>query len=423
VNVETKWTSAVVLVLIVLLAGASVIFFQSGVSDSSNVNPPVHVGVSFQGNTTAEAELLIDRVKSYTNLFIVGSCPVSRDETAVTEVCDYAVAAGLDIIVNFGYYDPNAASADEAFRRWPWQHTWIEEAKPKYGSHFLGVYYDDEPGGVTLDWNWTGLFDTYSSYFTEGGNSTLQKIYAKLVAANASGTNPANYDLEAQYFADFLGLTFGPTESAPKEVLTFTSDYGLYWFDYLGGYDVILAELGWNHTATQDLTLIKGAARLQNKQWGAIITWKYEQPPYLDTGPNIYEQMVQAYEAGASYITIFDYPTLDGNPYGVMQDEHFAALEAFWKNVVTAKTPTVPDYRAADVALVLPKNYGWGMRTANDKIWGMWPADDKSPQIYALSRQLLTKYGLQLDIVYDDAAFPLAGRYSQVYYWNDSYVG
>jgi len=169
--------------------------------------------------------------------------------------------------------------------------------------------------------------------------------------------------------------------------------------------------------------LIKGAARLQNKQWGAIITWKYEQPPYLDTGPNIYDQMVEAYEAGASYITIFNYPSLDGNPYGVMQDEHFAALETFWKNVVTAKTPTVPDYRAADVALVLPKNYGWGMRTANDKIWGMWTADDKSPQIWALSRQLLTKYGLQLDIVYDDAAFPLADRYKQVYYWNDSYVG
>lgn len=36
-----------------------------------------HVGVSFGGNTTTQAELLIDKVKSYTNLFVVQSGPVS----------------------------------------------------------------------------------------------------------------------------------------------------------------------------------------------------------------------------------------------------------------------------------------------------------------------------------------------------------
>ena len=47
---------------------------------------------------------------------------------------------------------------------------------------------------------------------------------------------------------------------------------------------------------------------MQNKDWGTIITWKYTQPPYLDTGENIYNQMVTSYNAGAKYITIFNYP-------------------------------------------------------------------------------------------------------------------
>ena len=410
--------SAIVIILIVLMA-ASLLLFQNSFNENSETSAPVYVGVAFQGNTTAEAKLLIDRVKSYTNLFVLGQTPVSRNETTTNEVCDYAVAAGLNIMVNFGYYDPYASSAEQAFRRWPWQHSWVEAAKSKYGDHFLGVYYDDEPGGFTLDWDWAGFFGNYSSYFSGSGNSTLHKIYAKLIEANASGTEPNDYDLEAKYFAELLGITFNPSNGAVSEVTTFTSDYALYWFDYLGGYDVLLAQLGWNHTIAQDIALVKGAARLQDKQWGAIVTWKYDKPPYLDSGKEIYKQMVSAYEAGASYIMIFNYPSLEGNAYGVMRDEHFLALEQFWQNVVVSKR-VFPDYGKADVALVLPKNYGWGMRSIDDRIWGMWGPDDKSPQIWTISQRLLTKYGLRLDIVYDDAAFPAAGKYNQIYYWNDT---
>src|SRR3989304_3051907 len=125
----TKQTFALILILIVALAATSFILFQNAVSENSNETTPPHVGVAFQGNTTAEAKLLIDRVKSYTNLFVLGHTPVSRNETATNEVCDYAVSQGLNIIVNFGYYNPNASSPEEAFRQWPWQHTWVEAAK------------------------------------------------------------------------------------------------------------------------------------------------------------------------------------------------------------------------------------------------------------------------------------------------------
>jgi len=42
--------------------------------------------------------MLIDRVKDFTNLFVPYSGPVSKNETAMTEICEYAVAADLNII-------------------------------------------------------------------------------------------------------------------------------------------------------------------------------------------------------------------------------------------------------------------------------------------------------------------------------------
>ena len=153
---------------------------------------------------------------------------------------------------------------------------------------------------------------------------------------------------------------------------------------------------------------------MQNKSWGAIITWKYNQPPYLDSGEAIYQQMLMTYEAGAKYVIIFNYPKI--NDYGIMTDEHFEALERFWNHITT--TPkSMRD--SAEAALVLPRNYGWGMRHPEDRIW-FWGPDEKSPQILELSRKLLSQYGPYLDVAYDDPAFPITSKYAQIYYWNDS---
>jgi hypothetical protein len=393
--------------------------FAQNMSIHDKEQPTVYMGVAFQGETVAEAKVLIDRVKNYTNLFILGASPVSRDESATNEVCNYAIANGLDLMVNFGYNDPNASSPDDSWRRWPWQLNWLGNATEKWRDRFLGVYYDDEPGGMQLDYDWSGFFQNYLSYFQLPGDWSLKGIFNKLHEANLTMGLPADYDLEAYYYVnDVLKENIGHNKLKDAGVTTFTSDYCLYWFDYLGGYDVMLAQLGWNHSVVQDIALAKGAARLQDKRWGAIITWKYDTPPYLDSGGEIYNQMMQAYQAGASYITIFNYPTLEGNEYGVMQEEHFAALEKFWKTTIASNSGT--ENSGPDVALVLPKNYGWGMRKTDDRLWGFWGPDDKSPKIWGISRTLISEFGLRLDIVYEDPAFPTVGKYNQVYYWNDT---
>lgn len=180
----------------------------------------------------------------------------------------------------------------------------------------------------------------------------------------------------------------------------------------------MLAQFGWNNSYIQDIALVRGAARMQNKSWGAIITWKYTEPPYLDSGEEIYRQMHAAYEAGAEYVVIFNYPQIEDNPYGALKSEHFEALQKLW-NEATQK-PRKADAGQAEAVFVLPRNYGWGMRHPEDWIWGFWGPDAKSPLIWENSRKLLSQYGTSLDIVYDDPAFPVEGKYSLIYYWNQT---
>lgn len=87
----------------------------------------------------------------------------------------------------------------------------------------------------------------------------------------------------------------------------FTSDYGLYWWDYMSGYDMVLAQLGWNNSVAQEIALVRGAAGLQGKSWGVILTWKYTQAPYLADGNEIFNQMKTCYENGAQYVILFSY--------------------------------------------------------------------------------------------------------------------
>jgi hypothetical protein len=70
------------------------------------------------------------------------------------------------------------------------------------------------------------------------------------------------------------------------------------------------------------------------------------------------------------------------------------------------------------VAFVLPKDYGWGMRRLEDRIWGLWGPDELSQQIWDNMNKLIDMYGLRLDIIYNDTSFDFTEKYSEIYYWN-----
>ncbi len=409
-------------IAIFLIVAITVAFLVPFNLADKNKEPDFYVGISFCGNTASQAKLLIDKTKEYTNLFVLQSFPISRNETAIYEICDYAVAQGLNIIINLGTYDNET---------WDWHFDIFKNGTSRWGNQFKGVYYDDEPGGIQLDYNWTEFFtnEANKAYFESLLNNTnvndtppLVQMFAKFEDARVNGTKPQNYELEAKTFAYFYRDFSAFRNITNAGIKTFTSDYTMYWYDYLVGYDVLLAQLGWNSSYIRDIDFIRGAAQVQNKEWGAIITWKYNQTPYLDSGAVLYNQMLTAYQAGAKYVIIFNYPQIGDNIYGgAMTEEHFAALEQFSHDVMsTSAIRVTSDESKADAVLVLPHNYGWGMRLPDDRIWGYWGPDEKSPQIWNITTKLLLQYRLRLDIVYDDPAFPVAGKYQHIYYWNST---
>lgn len=400
--------SFLIIILIFTAAAALVAYSQS-------TNPEtafVYVGVAFGGTTVEQAKHLIDRVKTYTNLFILnaGRNSLSTNQNSVTEICDYATNNGLNLIVNLGVKTKETPA---------WQLDFLNNSKSRYGEKFLGVYYDDEPMGIPFDWDWSGVFQNGSDAYEDPYLPGLEPIFQRLEYSNQTGNQPLIYDVEAQWYHDLLMRNRGHNALKANNITTVTSDYLLYWYDFLGNYDTIFAQIGWNTTLiNQQISQIRGAATLQNKTWGTIITWSNKEPPYLANGETIFGQMVTSYNTGAKYIVLFNYPYDDkGNSYGVLTDDHFEALERFWNQVATKAEPTTAH---AEVALILPKDYGWGMRSQNDKIWGIWPADEKAPIIWNNTEKLLSEYGLKLDIIYDDSMFPVQGNYTKIYYWNQT---
>ena len=145
----------------------------------------------------------------------------------------------------------------------------------------------------------------------------------------------------------------------------FTSDYGLYWFDYELGYDTVFAQFGWNNSRPLQIALLRGAAEAQNKNWGAIITWTYNQTPYLESGPQMYNDMVLAYDSGATYIAVYD--SSQNYTSTTLTQDDFNALKKFWNYV--QQNPDKHGSLKADTAVVLPQDYGFGFRSPDDSVW------------------------------------------------------
>jgi hypothetical protein len=130
--------------------------------------------------------------------------------------------------------------------------------------------------------------------------------------------------------------------------------------------------------------------------------------------------MISAYYAGAKYVMI---PLTLKLTYGILSQEHLAAMEQFWIHVKT--NPRSTDTKViGEAALVLPQDYGWGMRhtvyITQDRLWGIFPEDEKSPLILNSTAKLLDKYGSKLDIIYEDQRFDYKDKYGKIYFWNST---
>ncbi len=415
--VFSLFVSALLLSTVFLTVG-----FVNYLGHSEAPDEDLYFGVTYGGNTTSEAKLLIDKVKGFTNVFVLNSYDISENETAVNEICDYAAEANMHIMVYFNFIFYNYtfqfgnlynSSTWEHYGVSPWHMDWLNNARERWGDKFLGIYLYDEPGGKQLDTGyWGGNMMTFS-----GRNIT--SFYFSQVA---------NYGDAANRFVRGLmrsgSMQHAINSSIPDSINTpmpvFTADNALYWFDYLAGYNAVFVELGWNNSRAQQIALCRGAATVQNRDWGAIITWTYRQPPYIGSGPEILDDMITAYRSGAKYVLLFNFPKYpEKNPYGILGEEHFKAMKLFWDYIHNIPRDSYGQVDA-DAAFVLPKDYGWGMRSPHDSIWGFWPPDDLSPIIWDRMTALVTKYGFRLDIIYDDPQFNFTSKYSKIYYLSSS---
>jgi hypothetical protein len=449
---KRTFATIIILATIIIALFTGILLTKSDFSKTSDNPPKAYVGVTYCGDSVAQAKLLIDKVKEYTNLFVLQSGLLERDLNSVTEVGNYAVSAGMYFLPYFGNFVEPSFSA------------WLQTAKQNWGTHLLGVYYSDEPGGKMLDayvtFNDSVTGDSITK--TKYGDVVVQKIDGTVIQYEMNGNiklyqpDRANIssdiDNEATFYSNgsieivraqsglsdfsyknyqelssirpftdlndtsqrFLERDKNNIDDLKNSTKIFTSDYALYWFDYLSGYDVILGQIGWNISVTQQIAFLRGAATVQNKDWGIFITWKYQQWPYLANGTEILNQMTTAYESGAKYLVLFNYYDSNQTPYGTLQPEHFQALQTFWNNVIN-NPKEVQSSIKADTVLVLPQNYGWGARWETDHIWGIFASDNETEQYWSLMQTTLQNHGLKTDIVYADQKFPFPNIYQNIY--------
>ena len=351
----------------------------------AQTTPNVYVGIDVAYGGVDEAKAAIDRVSSFTNFVVIGSTGVTWFQDRVNETFQYAYDRGLSIIslrpsLMQGTFGDSAPLNETA---------WFDMAQNRWGDRLLGFYILDEPGGRQIDgkfeWAWNNFtgqptsYEQAASMFTEGVSRFL-----------SSQRPPLIYPYKA-----------------------FTSDYALYWYDYKAGYDVIFAEMGWNYSKQIDMALCRGAAEAQNKQWGAIVTWSYTGSPWMESGEELYKDMVLAYDNGAIYIIVFD-----SNEQGssTLTQEHYDAIQRFWNYSQTNQPKTTP--KNLRTAYVLPNAWGFGFRWPTDHIWGVWEADALAPNITKSVGALFDVYGDKLDIIYDDGSIVGNNVYRELIYWN-----
>ncbi len=380
-NHKLAFISAILLIAVIVIS----LFFALNRFNSQTSSRPFYLGVEYAyGNQTSEVKALVDKVKDYTNLFVIGSVDLTFNRTALDESADYIYSSGLNFIVLFtGFYNYNYSNGYNIAN-------WMLDAQQKYGDKFLGIYKIDEPGGNQLDNGPSQLINDTSTY-----GQTAQ---------NYVGNLSAMINLYHPYTPNL-----------------FTADYALNWFDYKGNYTAVFAEFVGNESRQRIIALDRGAANAFHKDWGVIINWKYNQGLYLENGTELYNDLALAYSSGAKYAFVFSYPKI--GEFGTLSDEqgHFEALKRFWDTLHS--NPESFGSNKAQVAYIVPADYGFGFRYPSDRIWGLFPSDTLSSKIYDdVNNTLMPTYGARFDILYNEPQVidPILKDYNKVYYWNQT---
>jgi hypothetical protein len=355
------------------------------------------VGVECGYNNVTLCKELIDKVNDYSNLFIVGSTDIAKNVSQLNTVCDYAFQARMHISVYFSSIQNYSALADHntTISQSTLPLGWLRNATSKYGDYFLGAYVNDEPGGNQLD-----------------GPAQKNKSIAETDYKNISDYYIGNLSSRIQSY-----LSIG--------VKTFTSDYGLFWFDYKSGYKAVFTELGGNNGSRQlPISLCRGAATSQGKDWGVMVTTRFYDGRILESGPELYSDLVLGYSSGAKYGVVFNYALTVSDSgqemvpyrpteYGILRDEHFMALKNFWNYM--QQNPQKRGSEKADVSLVVPRDLGFGFRNINDFVWGA-NGNAQSQKVWVTTDKYLSQYDSRVDLVYDDPEFSgsIRAHYSTV---------
>jgi hypothetical protein len=393
-----------VLLILLLISPFLINLDLTSKAENAQTSTSLYFGVDVAFESLSATEQLIDKVSFYTNLFVIGCYgPKSLsdngrpiyNETRLNVISQYVYGKGLSFIVYSD--DPRFPSSE-----------WLKNATSNFGNRFLGIYYYDEPGGKQLDQANYPAFE-YAKNFSDAANKYVNTI---------------NWYIRSGPFS--IAQNFDNQTQVPLV----TSDYGLYWYDYQAGYDTIFAEYGWNsgweaYSRQLNVALVRGAATALDKDWGIMITWAYQQPPYMEPGPQLYDDMVSAYENGAKYIIVFD--SNKNFTQNVLQQDQLDAMKQFWQ--YTKENPRTGIPVSDRSAYVLPENYGAGLRSPNDTIWGLW-RDDFNVAEGSLSfttyismsiATLLQMFGPQLDIVYPRVNQTVESiGYQNIMYWNDT---
>jgi hypothetical protein len=385
-----------ILAVVLLIALISVTVFLTLEPYKEGSSRPFYFGVEFAyGSQFSQVKALVNEVKGYTNLFVIGSVLLTFNRTALDESCSYIDKSGLNFIVLITSY-PMYNNTNG----YPGNNTifdWMANATKTYGSRLLGFYRYDEPGGNQLD------------------DATFQLVKnASLSYAEVANEFEYNLGGIVNYYSNYGGRT------GVQAAKIFTSDYGLYWFDYESGYSTVFGEFVGNQSRQTTIALDRGAAQSFNRPWGINITWKYDQAPFLEPPDELLSDLALAYSSGATYEVVFSYPIL--TEYGTLTPADLEALQTFWTEVQT--NPGQFGSNPAEAAYVVPANLGFGFRSATDTIWGLFPASNYShtAKIWNDTQLLLANYGTMLNIVYDNQSIlqPTLNEYSHVFYYNQT---